>query len=414
MRIVPVVRLEAPALFWMKVLVINCGGSSIKYQVIDTQDESVLCKGSVENIGSDEACLKHTGVGGSKVDMLCTAKTHSQGLKVALGVITDPSGGGFGSIDAVGHRLVHGGEEITGAVRINQKIMEVLEKYSELAPLHNPPNIMGIRACMELLPEIPQVGVFDTAFHTSLPAYSYTYAIPYEYYEKYGVRRYGFHGIAFTYMTNRASQIVDRPLSDMKVVSLMLGSGTTANALCHGRSVDVSTGLTPCEGLIQSTRCGDIDPAAITYLMRRESLTPEEMDHIMNKESGWLGISGISNNLRMVYEEASKGNKRAQVAIESTAYRARKYVGAYSAAMGGIDMLVFSGGVGQNSPEFRKLICSGLEFLGIELAESQNASVLREGIISTGASRVAVVVVEMDEEIVIARETKRVVLGRSE
>lgn len=396
---------------------INSGGSSIKYQVIDMQDESVVCKGSVENVGSDEACLKHTGMNGTKVDRTCTARTHSQGLEVALATITDPRGGGLKSlddIDAVGHRLVHGGEKITGAVRINQKIMEVLEKYSELAPLHNPPNMMGIRACMELLPETPQVGVFDTAFHTSLPAYSYTYAIPYEYYEKYGVRRYGFHGIAFTYMTSRASQIVRKPLSDMKVVSLMLGSGTTANALCHGKSIDVSTGLTPCEGLIQSTRCGDIDPAAITYLMRREALTPEEMDHIMNKKSGWLGISGVSNNLRMVYEDADKGNKRAQVAIEATAYRTRKYVGAYSAAMGGINMLVFSGGVGQNSPDFRKRICSGLEFLGIELDESRNASVLREGIISPDASRVVVVVVDMDEEIVIARETKRIVSATDE
>lgn len=378
------------------------------------QDESVVCRGGVENVGSEECCLKHTGRNGEKIDRPCGASTHSQGLQFALSAITDPSGGGLESldeIDAVGHRLVHGGEKITGAVRIDDEVIEILEKHSELAPLHNPPNLMGIKACMELLPDIPQVGVFDTAFHTSLPAYAYTYAIPYEYYEKYGVRRYGFHGIAFTYMTGRAAQIVDKSLSEMKVVSLMLGSGTTANALCHGKSVDVSTGLTPCEGLIQSTRCGDIDPAVITYLMRREGLTPEQMDNIINKKSGWLGISGVSNNLRNVYEEAERGNKRAQTAIEATAYRCRKYVGAYAAAMGGIDMLVFSGGVGQNSPDLRKRICSDLGFLGIELDESRNESVLKEGIISRDDSRVVVVVVEMNEEIVIARETERVVSG---
>jgi acetate kinase len=396
----------------MKVLVINSGGSSIKYQVIDMQDESVICRGGVENIGSSESRIKHTAKDGTVIDKLCAALNHSQGLKVALEVITDPTSGGLKSldeIDAVGHRLVHGGEEITGAVCIDQEVMGILEKYSELAPLHNPPNIMGVQACIELLPDTPQVGVFDTSLHTTLPAYAYTYAIPYEYYEEYRVRRYGFHGIAFKYMTDRASHIIGKSLSEVKVVSLMLGSGTTANALCHGRSVDVSTGLTPCEGLIQSTRCGDIDPAAITYLMRREKLTPEKMDDIINKKSGWLGISGVSNNLRAVYEAAETGNKRAQVAIEATAYRARKYIGAYSAAMGGIDMLVFSGGVGQNSPDLRKRICGGLEFLGIDLDESRNVSVTKEGIISADLSRVAVIVVDMNEEIVIAEETQKIV-----
>jgi acetate kinase len=396
----------------MKVLVINCGGSSIKYQVIDTNDESVLCKGTVESVGSDRARLKHFGSDGTKIDVACEARTHSEGLKVALESITDPSRGGLNSISeiaAVGHRLVHGGEKITGAVLIDDDVMSVLEKYSELAPLHNPPNIMGIRACTELIPGVPQVGVFDTAFHATLPDYAYTYAIPYRFYEEYGIRRYGFHGIAFTYMTNRASELIGKPLEDLRIVSLMLGSGTTANALYYGRSVDVSTGLTPCEGLVQSTRCGDIDPAAITFIMRREELSPEEMDRIINKESGWLGISGISNDLRLIYEEAEKGNKQAELAIAATAYRARKYVGAYAAAMGGIDVLVFSGGVGQNSPDLRARICDGLKFMGLELDAAKNMEVLKEGAISTSESPAMILVVDMDEEIVIARETDKVV-----
>ncbi len=396
----------------MIILVINCGGSSIKYQVIDTADETVLCKGAVESIGSDISRLKHSGLNNIEIDEKCGGVNHAQGLKLALETISDPNNGGIDSLDsikAVGHRLVHGGEKITGAVPIDDSIIEVLEECSELAPLHNPPNLMGIHASMELLPGIPQIGVFDTAFHTSLPDYAHTYAIPYKYYEKYKVRRYGFHGIAFTYMTGRAGEILNKPLEEMRIVSLMLGSGTTANALHYGRSVDVSTGLTPCEGLIQSTRCGDIDPAAITYIMRRENLSTKEMDKIINKESGWLGIAGFSNDLRVICEEAHKGNERAQLAADAFTYRAKKYIGAYAAAMGGIDLLVFSGGVGENNFYLRSKICDNLSYMGLDLDDSKNESLKGEGVISKDDSSAKIMVVKMNEELVIARKTKEIV-----
>ncbi|KLU62767.1 acetate kinase [Peptococcaceae bacterium CEB3] len=283
-------------------------------------------------------------------------------MRQALSLLVDPEIGSLSSyreIDAVGHRVVQAGEKFRGTFLIDEALLAALREHSELAPLHNPPNIKGIEACRRLMPDIPQVAVFDNAFHKELPDYAYIYALPYEYYEKYGVRRYCFHGISFKYMTERAAKLLNLDVSQKRIVSLMLGSGTTINALAYGHSVDVSTELSPTEGLIQSTRSGDLDPFVITYIMRKEGLSPEQMDEVLSKRSGWLGISGVSNDLRLVEDAAGQGNTRARLALQVFTYRTKKYIGAYAAAMGGVDLLLFAGGVGETVPP------SGRKFAGV-------------------------------------------------
>lgn len=395
----------------MKTLVLNCGGSSVKYQLVDMPAEQVLARGSVERIGKDDGLLVHETVGPAgdvahQLKCTCPIPDHRTAISIALATLLNPEAGAVRrgtDIDAVGHRVVHGGETYTGSVRITDDVVETLEAFADLAPLHNPPNVQGIKACQELMPHAVGVAVFDSGLHQGMPAAHCTYAIPYEFYEKYRVRRYGFHGITFRYMTSRVAELMGRKIADLKIVSLMLGSGTTANAFCHGRSIDVSTGLTPTEGLVQSTRCGDMDPLVVTYLMRKENLTPDAMDALLNRESGWLGISGVSNDFREVAEAAKAGNQRAQLAIDTFLYRCRKYVGAYAAAMGGIDVLVFSGGVGERSAAVRAGICRGLEFLGIDIDPGRNQEGPAERCISRG--QVAVWVVPTNEELVIARDT---------
>ena len=406
----------------MRILVLNCGGSSVKYQLVEMPQERVMARGSVERIGKEDGQLQldifaaergcGSGTDSSKMSRVLPVPDHGAAIGLALEALTDPENGiihSFSEIDAVGHRVVHGGEKCTGSLMATDEVVAVLREFFDLAPLHNPPNVEGIEVCQRLMPETPMVAVFDSSLHQSLPPHAYTYAIPYHYYEKYRVRRYGFHGITFRYMTQRAAEFLQRPLEELKIVNLMLGSGTTACAFKEGMSIDVSTGLTPTEGLVQSTRCGDIDPLVVTYLMRKEGIDPDRMDEILNKESGWLGISGVSNDLRELFEAAAAGSARAQLAIDTFVYRTKKYVGAYAAAMGGIDVLVFSGGVGERSTLIRERICEGMEFLGIYLDKAANESPDLEKRISRADAPVEVLVIPTDEEIVIARDTYRIV-----
>ncbi len=380
---------------------------------MEMPSEIVLAKGQVERVGRSDARLTHLAVGKPPLTRTFAALSHQEAIEVALSTLLDPKVGAVkekSDIDAVGHRVVHGGERCIGSVPITPQVMKVLEDYYDLAPLHNPPNVQGIRACQELMPDVPMAAVFDSSLHQTVPPEAYIYAIPYEFYEKYRVRRYGFHGITFRYMTERVAQLMKRPLEDLKIVNLMLGSGTTACAFDRGRSVDVSTGLTPTEGLIQSTRCGDIDPLVITYLMRKEGLSPDQMDQMLNKTSGWQGISGVSSDLREVFAEAAAGNGRAQLAIDAFVYRCRKYVGAYAAAMGGVDAVVVSGGVGERAPQVREKILSGLEFMGIWVDSARNADGHPERRISPPEAKAEVWVIPTNEELVIARDTYNLVV----
>ncbi len=399
----------------MKIFVLNSGGSSVKFKLLEMPEEKLLASGSVERLGKEDAVLHFTNTDGEKWSKTQPVENHEAGIKLLIARLLDQNKGvvsNISEIDAIGHRVVHAGEHFTGSVRINNEVITALKECYELAPLHNPPNVAGIEICQNLIPDVPMVAVFDNAFHAEIEDYVRTYAIPYKYYEKYGIRRYGFHGITFRYMTGKTVEILDKKPEDLKIVSLMMGSGCTANAFDCGKSVEASTGFTPLEGLIQSTRSGDIDPAAVLYLMRKENLSSEEMDRILNKESGWLGISGISNDLREIFEESNKDNYRAKLTIEAITHRAKKYIGAYAAIMSGIDALVFSGGVGENSSKLRKKITSGLGFLNIEIDDKLNNSLKGEGVISTADSRVKIVVVNTDEELVIARDTLDIVENR--
>lgn len=423
----------------LRILVLNCGGSSLKYRLFNMAGSSrrdaavALADGEVAGIGQPTSSIRQRakrrngveGRGGGhqenggrenggyreyrdQREML----DHKHAIDLALRLLIDPLYGAVSSlseIDVVGHRVVHAGTRYTGSVRVTADVIDALRESIELAPLHNPPNLAGIEACQALMPETPQIAVFDNTLHSTVPPYAYIYGLPYEYYERYGVRRYGFHGITFTYMSETAAVFLGRSLFELKLVLLMLGSGWTACAMDRGRSVDVSTGFTPTEGLVQSTRCGDVDPLAITYLMKKENLTSQMMDDILNRKSGWLGISGVSADLREVEKAAEGGNQRAQLALEAIAYRARKYVGAYAAAMGGVDAVVFSGGIGEKSIVMRRSITAGLEFLGLKVDSARNeavdASASREPTeISPPDSRVRCVVVPTDEEWMIARE----------
>lgn len=395
----------------MKILVLNSGGSSAKFKVLDMPGETEIASGGVERIGKDDAILKYNKQGGENVHEVMSIQNHAEAIGLILKTLTDPVLGAvddIGQIEAVGHRVVHAGNRMRESARIDAKVEAVVEEFCEKAPLHNPHNLHGIRACQALMKDTPQVAVFDSAHHWDIPDHAYTYALPYKYYEKYGIRKYGFHGITFKYMSREAARLLGKDVKDMKIVLLMLGSGCTANAMIDGKSIDVSTGFTPHEGLIQSTRAGDLDAAAVTYLMEKEGIGPKDMEHILNKESGWLGISGISNDMREIAAQVDT-NHRASLAVRAAGYRAKKYVGAYAAALGGIDLLVFSGGAGENSPMLRREICRNMEFLGIELDEKINETFRGEGVISKPSSSVKIVVIKTDEEIEIARDTYAVV-----
>ncbi len=392
----------------MKILVINSGSSSIKYQLFDMDKEIVMAKGGIQRIGIDNSFLKHETYEGKETRIDRDIPDHAAGIKLLIDVLLDEEYGvisDIDEIDAVGHRVLHGGEKFTESVIINDEVEKTIEEYCDLGPLHNPHNLTGIRVCKKLLPGKPQVAVFDTSFHTTMPPKAYLYALPYEYYEKYKVKRYGFHGTSHRYVSRRCAQLMNRPYEELKIISCHLGNGASIAAVANGKCVDTSMGLTPLEGLVMGTRCGDIDPAIIKFIMEKEGISIEEMDKIMNKKSGLLGISGISNDSRDVSEAAKNGNKRAQLALELFDYRVVKYIGAYVAAMGGVDAIVFTAGIGENQWETRDNIIEQLGFLGIKLDKEANKVRGEEKEISTPDSTVKVFVIPTNEELMIARDT---------
>ena len=401
----------------MKILVINCGSSSIKYSLIDIEREETLVQGIVEKIGEEHSIFRQR-VQGRKVERRVKVRNHKDGLRLILDSLKNPSKGVIrdqSEISAVGHRVVHGGSDFVESTVIDDKVIETIRKYSSLAPLHNPPNLTGITILRELLPGIPHVAVFDTAFHQTMPEVAYLYPIPYEYYEKYGVRRYGFHGVSHRYVSQRAAEILGRDIRELKIITCHLGNGCSVTAVDRGRSVDTSMGFTPLEGVPMGTRSGDIDPSIVQFLADVENLTLNEIYEILNKRSGLLGLSGVSNDVREIKKAADSGDHRAEIALEILAYRVKKYIGAYAAVMGGVDAIVFTAGIGENAHYIRSKICEGLEFLGVTLDEDRNRNPAEwNGVISAENSRVKVLVVPTREDLIIAKETLEAVTKAEE
>ena len=396
----------------MKILVINCGSSSLKYQVLDMENESLLAKGLVERIGMEGSVINHTKTGLDKITMEVPMKDHKDAIAQVLAAIQNPGYGvlaNMSELGAVGHRVVHAGEKYAESVLITEAVIKALEECVELAPLHNPPNLLGIAACQELMPDTPMVAVFDTAFHQTMPPESYIYAIPYEYYKKHGIRRYGFHGTSHKYVAERASDMLNVNLDDLKLITCHLGNGASVSAIKRGRCIDTSMGFTPLEGLVMGTRCGDIDPAIITYIREKEHLDPGVANEIMNKKSGVLGISGVSSDFRDLEAAAAEGNERALLALKVFAHKVRFYIGAYIAEMNGVDAIVFTAGVGENDISMRDIICNDLGNLGIKLDLVKNKVRGKEMIISRDDSRVKILLIPTNEELMIARDTYDIV-----
>lgn len=400
----------------MKVLVINCGSSSLKYQVLDMDGENLLAKGLVERIGMDGSVITHTKIGNEdKWKNEVPMPTHKEAIEQVLNAIVDPEHGvlkDMSELGAVSHRVVHGGERYANSVLIDEEVLTHLDELSKLAPLHNPANILGIRACQKLMPNTPMVAVFDTAFHQTMPAESYIYALPYEFYEKYGVRRYGFHGTSHKYVADRAAKMMNVSLDDMKLITCHLGNGASVSAIKRGKCIDTSMGFTPLEGLVMGTRCGDIDPSITTFISEKEHLSAEEMNEVMNKKSGVLGISGISSDFRDIEAAAEEGNERAQLALKVFAHKVRAYIGAFIAEMNGLDALVFTAGVGENDIAMRDIICNDLGNLGIKLDLVKNKIRGKEAIISRSDSPVTIMLIPTNEELMIARDTVDIVENR--
>ena len=394
----------------MKILVINAGSSSLKYQLIDMENESVMAKGLCERIGIEGSKLNHTPNGGEKVVIEKNMKDHSDAIAMVLEALTDKEYGVIGDmseISAVGHRVVHGGELFSGSVVIDDKVKEAIKECTPLAPLHNPANLIGIEACEKTMPGVPQVGVFDTAFHQTMPKEAYMYGLPYDLYTDYKVRRYGFHGTSHKYVSVRTAEILGKAPKDLKIITCHLGNGSSITAVENGKSVGTSMGFTPLAGTVMGTRCGSIDPAIVKFIAEAKNISVAEVDTLMNKESGVYGISGVSSDFRDLDAAAAEGNERAKLALDMFVYSVRKYIGQYIVQMGGVDAIVFTAGVGENDAKMREAITRNLEFLGIELDKEKNASVRgREEIVSTEGSRVKVVVVPTNEELMIARDTK--------
>ena len=391
----------------MKVLVINCGSSSLKYQLIDSESEQVLAKGLCERIGID-GVLTHTPAGKDKVVFNDPLPNHTVAVGNVLKQLTDKENGviaDLSEIGAVGHRVVHGGEKFASSTVLNEEVIAEIEKCSDLAPLHNPANIIGINACKELMPGVPMVAVFDTAFHQTMPAKAYMYGLPYEYYDKYKVRRYGFHGTSHSFVSKRTAELLGKKAEDMKIIVCHLGNGASISAVDHGKSVETSMGLTPLEGLVMGTRCGDIDPAILEFIANKEGLDIAGLLNVCNKKSGVLGVSGISSDFRDLHAEADKGNERAKAALEVFVHRVVKYIGAYVAVMNGVDAIAFTAGCGENDPVVREMIISYLGYLGITLDAEKNNCRGKEQVISTEDSKVTAIVVPTNEELAIARET---------
>lgn len=395
----------------MKIFVLNCGSSSLKYKLFDMTDESVLAEGKVERVGQDNAVVSHQSAGRDKVSRTKPIHAHTMAIQECLDLLVDDTHGTIESvteIDAVGHRVVHGGENFSDSVQIDEETKAVLESIIDLAPLHNPANLAGIRAAEELMPGTPQVAVFDTAFHAAMPKYAYLYAVPYSLYEKHQVRRYGFHGTSHKYIADRVSALMNKDLSELKIISCHLGNGASIAAIDGGRSVDTSMGFTPLEGLMMGTRSGDIDPGAIFYIMERENLNLSEINSLLNKHSGLYGIAGVSD-MRDIEKGIEENNSLSKIAYDIYEYRIRKYIGAYVAAMDGVDAIAFTAGIGENTPSLRTAVCRRLSYLGINIDETENKRRGEEVDISTADSPVRVFVVPTDEEVVIARDTAALV-----
>jgi acetate kinase len=397
----------------MKIIVLNCGSSSIKYQLFDMDNEKVFAKGIVDKIGLHGSSITNERNDGDKVKLEGEIIDHQQGIEYILGVLLSKKHGSissFDEIDAIGHRVVHGGEKFSSSILITDEVINQMEKYVDLAPLHNPPNLKGVYAMKELLPGLPQVGVFDTAFHQTIPPYAYMYAIPHTLYIEYGIRRYGFHGTSHRYVSNRACEILGKKCANLKIITCHLGNGASIAAINKGKSVDTSMGLTPVEGLIMGTRSGDLDLGVLIYIMRREEIGIAEANTLINKHSGILGITGISSDMREVEEAAKGGNWRASLGLDMYHYRIRKYIGAYAAAMGGVDILVFTGGIGENADLTRSEVCKDFEYMGLKFDAEKNKGVRgKEKVISADNSKVTVIIVPTNEELVIARDTRDIV-----
>ncbi len=397
----------------MNILVINCGSSSLKYQLIDSESEKVLAKGLCERIGIDNGAITHQPEGGEKRTEQVDMPDHTVAVKLVIEKLTDQEVGVIASLDeigAVGHRIVHGGEKFASSVMITDEVLRQVEECNDLAPLHNPANLVGINSCKEVMPHVPMVGVFDTAFHQTMPKKAYMYGLPYEYYEKYKVRRYGFHGTSHDFVSKRAAEILGKDRKDLKIIVCHLGNGASVSAVKNGESVDTSMGLTPLEGLMMGTRSGDMDPAIISFLAEKEKLTAEEVVNICNKKSGVLGLSGgVSSDFRDLGQAAAQGNGMAEDALEAYAYRVGKYIGAYAAAMNGVDVIAFTAGIGENNAEVRGMIGEYIGFLGANINKEKNKVRGEETILSDEGAKVTVMLIPTNEELAIARETVRLV-----
>ncbi len=399
----------------MKVLVLNCGSSSIKYKLFDMTSGSVMAQGGIEKIGLPGAFLKLTAADGSKVVLEKEIQGHQEGIGFILSVLTDEKYGcikSYDEIGAVGHRVVHGGEKFASSVLLTKEVLDKVVECSDLAPLHNPANLKGIAAMEALIPGIPQVGVFDTAFHQTMPEKAYMYGLPYEMYTKYGVRRYGFHGTSHRYVSHRACEILGVDYNEQRIITAHIGNGGSIAAIDHGKCVDTSMGLTPVEGLLMGTRCGDVDAGALSFIMDKENLDGKGLSNLINKRSGVMGLSGVSSDMREVDAAIEEGNERAAMALEVYNYRIKKYVGAYTAAMGGCDILVWTGGVGENQWSTRRVVCENMEYMGMKIDNSKNEGMRgEEMVISAPDSKVTIIVVPTDEEYMIASDTMAI-LGK--
>lgn len=394
----------------MKIFVVNCGSSSIKYQLIDMADESVIAKGLVERIGIEGSVLTHTPAGKDKVRLESSIPNHVDGIKKVLAALVDPNYGVIKSMDeigAVGHRVVHGGEIFNQSVVITDEVLKQIEALSDMAPLHQPANLAGIRACQEVMPGTPQVAVFDTAFHQTMPPVAYMFGVKYEEYKEYGIRKYGFHGTSHKYVSGVAAAMLGKDIKDTKIITCHLGNGSSITAVDGGKSVDTSMGFTPLDGVLMGTRTGSIDPAVVPVLMQKKGLDAAGVDKYMNKECGVLGVSGVSSDFRDLEDAAAKGNERAQLALDMFCYQVKRYIGAYAAAMGGVDAIVFTAGVGENDIHTRQQVCEGLEFLGVKLDAERNNVRGKATEISAADSKVKVFLIPTNEELAIAQDTLR-------
>ena len=394
----------------MKIFVVNCGSSSIKYQLIDMKDESVIAKGLVERIGIEGSVLTHTPAGKDKVRLESAIPDHVDGIKKVLAALVDPNHGVIKSmdeIDAVGHRVVHGGEIFNESVVITDEVLKQIEDLSDMAPLHQPANVSGIRACQKLMPNTPQVAVFDTAFHQTMPPVAYMFGVKYEEYKEFGIRKYGFHGTSHKYVSGVAAAMLGKDIKDTKIITCHLGNGSSITAIDGGKSVDTSMGFTPLDGVLMGTRTGSIDPAVVPVLMQKKGLDAAGVDKYMNKECGVLGVSGVSSDFRDLEDAAAKGNERAQLALNMFCYQVKRYIGAYAAAMGGVDAIVFTAGVGENDIHTRQQVSSGLEFLGVKLDADRNNVRGKATEISAADSKVKVFLIPTNEELAIAQDTLR-------